>query len=850
MKKINYDLRKRNRKLDRFGIIYLGLITAFILMLFLFISMNSYVFGSYTDWISQHSVLPEYFRQYFYATGDLIPKFNMNLGAGQNGYNIAYYGLLNPVIIVSYLFPDVKMYNYIVFASLVVLIMGVYLFYYWMRNMHMRQDIAAVATAIYAFASPLFYHSHRQVMFVSYFPFLIMALIGVDRFYKKKRRDLISISILLIILTSYYYSIGCILVITLYAVFRFYERNEFYGIKSTFKDFFKVGCSYALSVIAGVLMAMILLLPTFMAVVGGREQNTGENYLHLYKLLPDFNIMTSMYDSYGLGFSAIILISTIFLFYRKRFSYKFLSGIMVVVITCPILRIVLNLGLYDRSKALFPFIPLGVLTIAYFIEDLIKNKINVKPLIIVSGSVFAVYVIYNIGNYRVYFFIADMVALSIALLVCILKNKRKIIYVYAIISSGIICAFGYFGDSFMKKDYMEELWSEEREAVIKEVLDEDEEVYRMNNLNNNRYTCNLVYDIRYYQTSIYSSVYNKDYNIFIHDTINLSNPTVNKISAINSNNALFQTFMGVKYIVTTSVDAPVGYELHKEEGNNRVFVNNDVYSLGFATSSTMNKNVYNSLNSNDKQAALLKYIVHDDGNMVDYESDFETLDIQLDFGEQFKVGGKYFVELSEDRNFKVDLSDYDYDIYAIDIMIGKIEDKKVEIIINGIRNNLSGKYAAFINNNYDFSYIVSSADDLKQLDITMKAGDYIIEGYIVRGLKYEDMSSYKDNFDMMYDIEVRDDGIAGSIDVREDGFFNVTIPYDDAFTLYVDGEETEIIKTDDVFMGCKIAKGTHRIEFVYEVPGYFLGAIGTIIGCTLFIMMIVYDFMKMRCNKK
>lgn len=54
------------------------------------------VFGANVDWISQHSVFPEYFRQQFYETGQIFPEFAANIGGGQNIYHFAYYGLYNP----------------------------------------------------------------------------------------------------------------------------------------------------------------------------------------------------------------------------------------------------------------------------------------------------------------------------------------------------------------------------------------------------------------------------------------------------------------------------------------------------------------------------------------------------------------------------------------------------------------------------------------------------------------------------------------------------------------------------------------------------------------------------------
>ena len=51
--------------------------------------MTEKIFGSNVDWLSQHSVFPEYFRQQFYETGTVFPEFAANIGGGQNIYNFA-----------------------------------------------------------------------------------------------------------------------------------------------------------------------------------------------------------------------------------------------------------------------------------------------------------------------------------------------------------------------------------------------------------------------------------------------------------------------------------------------------------------------------------------------------------------------------------------------------------------------------------------------------------------------------------------------------------------------------------------------------------------------------------------
>ena len=59
------------------------------------------VFGVKVDWLSQHSVLPDYFRRQFYDTGELFPEFAGSLGGGQNIYYFSYYGLYSPIYLLS-----------------------------------------------------------------------------------------------------------------------------------------------------------------------------------------------------------------------------------------------------------------------------------------------------------------------------------------------------------------------------------------------------------------------------------------------------------------------------------------------------------------------------------------------------------------------------------------------------------------------------------------------------------------------------------------------------------------------------------------------------------------------------
>ena len=151
------------------------------------------VFGARVDWISQHSVLPDYFRRQFYDTWELFPEFALNIGGGQNIYHFAYYGLYSPVILLSYLLPFVKMSDYMMAAQFLCLEASVMLFYAWLRNRGFHRATALFSSVIFLLAGPMVYHSYHQIMFVSYMPFLCLGLWGVDRYFDggsgEQRRD-------------------------------------------------------------------------------------------------------------------------------------------------------------------------------------------------------------------------------------------------------------------------------------------------------------------------------------------------------------------------------------------------------------------------------------------------------------------------------------------------------------------------------------------------------------------------------------------------------------------------------------------------------------------------------------
>ena len=66
-------------------------------------------------------------------------------------------------------------------------------------------------------------------------------------------------------------------------------------------------------------------------------------------------------------------------------------------------------------------------------------------------------------------------------------------------------------------------------------------------------------------------------------------------------------------------------------------------------------------------------------------------------------------------------------------------------------------------------------------------------------------------------------GLTGTISTTKDKFLCFSIPYDEGWTAYVDGEKTELMQANIGFMGVELPAGDHAIELKYWPPGLSAG---------------------------
>ena len=603
------------------------------------------IFGSNVDWISQHSVIPDYFRKQFYETGELFPEFAANIGGGQNIYHFSYYGLFSPVILISYLFPSVKMGDYLMGASIVSLTASAELLYGWLLRRGFSGRISFMTALMYLLSGPMIFHSYCQIMFVNYMPFLCMAFWGVDNYFEKGGKLLYTVSVFLMILTSFYFSIGGMLVLVLYGIYRYVEGkgrsgreagNCFLGKNiacntrrggkgnKLFSEkivcyvilqrnkrgagFLRDGIRFLWPMLVAVLMSGILLIPTAAALTGREGAKAGVSLASVW--IPNLQVDRLIYTPYGIGLPTLMITVLITGFTYKKAEERVLSWGCAAILTIPFFAWALNGGLYVRDKALIPCLPLLCYLIACYLKKLENREISfaagMVPFLMTMGLLALGQRHSEFSQYGA-LFLADGAIMTGCFL--LFWRRKRLMFLRA---SPVVFLILY-GSVFHEKagrvesrEFYEAVTDPAIGQAVEETLERDKGFYRLEQAGSeseNAADLNRVWDRRQYISSVYSSSYNEGYQRFRKDVFGVEEPFRNDLMQSVSKNPVFRQMMGVRYLI--SEEEVPGYELVRSRDGMDIYENECAAPAAYVTDRIISENTYEELDFPYHQMALV-----------------------------------------------------------------------------------------------------------------------------------------------------------------------------------------------------------------------------------------------------
>lgn len=792
-------------------------LTAVTLMLMFLIVPQGSLFGSNTDWFSQHVGIADHFRKTFYEQQTIFPDFSV-LGAGSNFFNYAYYGYLRPDVLIACLLPMVSMKYIIITYAMAGVTASVLLCYHWLKIQGIEPFYCFIVSMLLA-CSNCFFHAHMQIMFVNYLPFLFLALISIDRLIQKGSMWGLILSLFFIYLHSFYFSISCLFVCFLYLLYKKPSRCQ------CIRFFLAAAISIA--------MAGILLLPTAFVILENKKDAGSTSLIEILGL--NIPLKSLLYGRYGCG-AALVTFYTLLLGIREKKTRTF-SLVLFCCLFINLISYILNGTLYVRDKILIPFLPLILLQCCLILRDLSKGRIRHSLTIFVISLIPLLFS----GNNLLIWLDAGI------LLLFILKNRKSPspawCLILCLVSPLLYVQTGRTDLFVPAKDKRQTIFTSEEISS----LYQDKQA-RMDCLVEPLANVNYLSVPQAHKSSVYSSTTNTLYSHFFYDIMRNPIRINNRVALLPDANPFFESLMGIRYIQTHSAKVPYGYQVKKqtsdENGSYVLAENPNVQSMAYASFSLMAESNFNKLEFPYNLDAITNNTIIPRQTENHYSSFIHPISLSFKNSPEAqgilkqKSDDSYELDLKEETSFPVALTKPLKDqVLILTFDVESLDGKEVVISLNLVKNKLSKEHAPYPNENSTFTYILSSNEEIRELNCIFSPGHYRIcnmKAYAMDSSKIGNPDTVPMDMAKISGKEV----LKGSIKLNQDGYFVTSLPWQHGYTALVDGQETDIQIVNTAFVGFPLDAGKHEIAILFHAPFKKAGIWFTIIGFLLFFVVL------------
>lgn len=797
---------------------YLFLAAAVFLFIWIILPQEK-LFGSTIDWYCQHVTIADTMRKQFLETGELMPDW-CSLGSGTNFYTLSYYGFLRPDVLISFFFPDIPMEIFIQGYAILEMIAGSWLLYWWLQKKGIPESLCFTVGFLYLTSNCMF-QAHRQIMFISYLPFLILALICVDRLLQENTSRSsrhfpvctgLSLSICMIILHSFYFFPACFVCILLYFL-QLDNRPE----KRPWLPFL---CS----VTAGVSLSMVSLLPTALTILENKKDVKSASIREIFTVNPSLN--TLLYSPYGCGLTLICLYCLLLCLFRKKTQKT--AAVLCLLLCSQFCCWILNGTLYLRPKALIPFLPLILLLTADTLREIheksIRHRFPLALLCMIPGLIQILF----LHSGRKILILTDI----LFLLVYAVSNHRPVerlagIFLVFLIPSLIFVSTARTESYVSSSNQSREIFSSEE---IKRVLSEDNNS-ALDILSAPMTNSNYLPAGNLRRTTMYSSVSNSAYNRLFYDILKMPVSTRNRV-AMNADANPFQEYlMGVRYILTAKNKLPEGYFPLLQKGDYILAENRHVLPYAYGTTALLIEKTFDTLSYPQTLDTLANRTIvpeASDTSTTAYTSLMKEYPLPGDFLEAPESGQA----LTVTKHLPAVL---EHQILLLSCDISYNGKKDIDITINGIRNRLSGSDAPYPNRNETFTWILSGNEPLKTLDIHFSQGDYKIHNIQAFTLPFSALA-HPDIQPFRPSAVKEKELLHGSIAMSGDGYFVTSFSYSKGYQILVDGKKETPRMVNKGFLGFPVKKGTHEIVIRFHAPGKSIGILFSFAAAVFLIL--------------
>ena len=274
---------------------------------------------------------------------------------------------------------------------------------------------------------------------------------------------------------------------------------------------------------------------------------------------------------------------------------------------------------------------------------------------------------------------------------------------------------------------------------------------------------------------------------------------------------LMNDVFGIKYLASPSKLANTMYQFRRlaEDGELTLYKNDNALSIGFM--------VKDSIKDWDIEAS-------------------EPLQVQNSFVELAAGCDPIFVldryiEMEDGENYGIRIPENKQVYLCIDTRVAKIDLNTPE-------------YTKSFSDYTDHLYVINSSVSSDLADFTVELKDtqtsVRAEVYTCSNEAYQQVIDKLSESEMT-DVQVSGNLVSGNIDVKEAGTMLLTIPYDEGWEIWVDGEKTEYDCIGKALMGVHLESGSHTIRMKYTSPGLWTGSLLSLLCALLYFLSSVLE---------
>lgn len=757
---------------DKRTICLLGLVCIALVLL-----LTSNVFGNTIDWYSQHVVIADALRHAIRSEGTLFPTYMKQLMGGGNIYHFSYYGYLRPDILIGALLIKVNMQTIIIAYSVLMMTLSVICCYIFLRQ-HTDDENICIFVSLLVLLSSIFFHSHKQIMFVNYMPYLFLALISIE----KKNFVAFTLCGSMIVLHSYFYCIGCFIVCFIYLLYRYPQEWK------------KLFISYVLIV----LLTAILTIPTLYIILMNGKSGAPTQLSSLF--IPSLNLKGLLYSKYGCGLTYISYILLVLALGDKQL--RKLSIVTLVSFYCPLVWFIMNGFLYARSKIMLVFIPIVAYIMCMMLVKIKEGDVKLSKYAVILLIIPLFFIDYPVSA------LIDCLFASLLLL----QKRKQVLYAYLVVPM-LVVSFINGPSSFYKPKKSEKNVSQ---------LVRRNKMHTVADLTT-RQNVNQTHGNILKRVSGYTSTNNKHYNEFLFDTLRIPVPTNNRVAQNDTDNIFYLKTLGIDTVISER-NAPYGYSLKDQDKNVKLYQSNTALPQAYATSELMSEKQFKKLSYPYTLDTLVNCAIVNKGN-THYQSQFVEED--PGFEKKYHIKNKVNKEITLKRQTNNEIVVLECDV------VNNKPLKGISMSVNGMKNKLASITNPYYHPHTHFTFVTTS----NQLKVSLSKGNYIIKNIKMHTLPASALHQQVDPLETKKTSHV----LEGKINVSKDGYFITRIPYEKGYTMYIDNKKVNAEKVNQAFLGCRISKGTHQIKITFTPPGYTLACIISTIGVILLALFYIYQ---------